>query len=256
MRNLLLTIRFVGTNYCGYQFQANAISVAERFQDAIEAIFGQRLPTIGCSRTDALVHANMFCISLKTESTIRCDNIIKALNTNLPYDIAVTGCKEVPLVFHARYDCTGKEYLYKIYNGTTRDPFYYNFAYHYRRPLNVDVLNSAAKGIIGTYDFAAFCSAGSKVTDTVRTVFGCDAYREGDLITIRVNGNGFLYNMVRIIAGTLLMADEKGLLAADIKDIIVSKNRIMAGITAPPCGLYLNRVFYDEKDTTIESNIT
>ncbi len=246
MRNLLLTLRFVGTNYCGFQVQKNGVTVAQRLQDAIEAVFGQRLLIKGCSRTDAMVHAYMFCVSFKTEKDIPCPAIIRALNANLPYDIAVYGCTEVPEGFHARYSCTGKEYLYKIDNGVSRDPFLHNLAYYYKHPLDVQVMDAAAKGVIGTCDFSAFCSAGSSVKDKVRTVYDCSVFREGSLVTVTVRGDGFLYNMVRIITGTLLLAAEKGLTAQDIQGIIASKERSNAGATAPPHGLYLNRVFYDE----------
>lgn len=246
MRNILLTLRFVGTNYCGFQVQKNGVTVAQRLQDAIEAVFGQRLPIKGCSRTDAMVHAYMFCVSFKTEKDIPCPAILRALNAHLPYDIAVYGCTEVPEGFHARYSCTGKEYIYKIDNGTARDPFLHQLAYYYKHPLNVQTMDTAAKGIIGTYDFSAFCSAGASVKDKVRTVYDCAVSREGSLVTVTVRGDGFLYNMVRIITGTLLLAAEKGLAAQDIHGIIVSKERSNAGPTAPPYGLYLNRVYYDE----------
>ncbi|SDM68386.1 tRNA pseudouridine(38-40) synthase TruA [Acetanaerobacterium elongatum] len=245
MRNLLLTIRFVGTSYCGFQVQKNGISVAQRLQDAIEAVFGERLPIKGCSRTDAMVHANMFCVSFKTEKGIACCRIVPALNAHLPNDIAVYGCKEVAKGFHARYSCTGKEYLYKIDNGAARNPFLQERAYYYKHRLDEQAMDAAAQGFIGTYDFSALCSAGSSVKDKVRTVYACSVTREGDLVTISISGDGFLYNMVRIVAGTLLWAGEKGLTAQDIKEIILSGDRSKAGPTAPPYGLYLNRVFYD-----------
>ncbi|MFA9380311.1 MAG: tRNA pseudouridine(38-40) synthase TruA, partial [Acetanaerobacterium sp.] len=197
MRSLLLYLRFVGTGYCGYQVQKNGVSITQRLQDAIETVFGARLPVKGCSRTDAGVHANMFCVSFQTESTIPCDAVVRALNTNLPYDIAVYDCKEAVLGFHARYDARGKEYCYKFDNGKTRNPFLHGLAYHCRYPLDEKVLNALAQGFVGTYDFAALCAAKSTVKDTVRTVSDCAVAREGDTVTFFVRGDGFLYNMVR-----------------------------------------------------------
>ena len=244
MRNLLITIRYVGTAYCGYQVQQNGRSITAAVQDAIEAVFGARHDIKGCSRTDSGVHANMFCISFKTEKTIPCENIIKALNINLPADIAVYGCEEMPLDFHARYSCTGKEYIYVIDNSKHRNPFLADRAYHYPRHLDVQRMNTAAQLLAGTQDFKAFCSSGSKIIDTTRTVFSCSVEREGDLVTAKISGDGFLYNMVRIVAGTLIMISDKELPPQYMIEIIAGGDRKNAGITVPPHGLYLNEVYY------------
>lgn len=246
VRGLLLYLRFVGTNYCGSQVQPNGVSVMQRLQDAIEGVFGARLPIKCCSRTDSGVHANMFCVGLVTEKSIPCAAVVRALNANLPYDMAVYDCREVPPTFHARYDAKGKEYIYKIDNAPVRNPFYHGLAYHYRRPIDEQALDALSKGFVGTQDFRALCAAHSGVKDTVRTVQECEVTRDGELVVFRVQGDGFLYNMVRIMVGTLIRTDETSGTAGDIRDIIQSGDRSRAGFTAPAHGLYLNKVFYDQ----------
>lgn len=153
-------------------------------------------------------------------------------------------CKEVSEDFHARYSVKSKEYVYKLYNGKIRNPFYNNYAYHYRYPINVEYLNEQAKAFIGTYDFSGFCSSNSDVEDTVRTVKSFNVSRDGDMVYFTVEADGFLYNMVRIMVGTLIFINEGKIKADELKSIIESKNRKRAGKTAPPQGLYLNRVNY------------
>ncbi len=246
MRGLLLFLRFVGTNYCGSQVQPNGVTVMQRLQDAIEAVFGARLPIKCCSRTDSGVHANMFCVSLVAEKTLPCASVVRALNANLPYDMAVYDCREVPPAFHARYDAQGKEYVYKIDNGAVRNPFYHGLSYHYRRPIDARALDSLCGGFVGTQDFRALCAAHSGVKDTVRTVRECEVTRDGELVVFRVRGDGFLYNMVRIMVGTLIRTDETGGCEGNIREIIRSCDRTRAGFTAPAHGLYLNKVYYDQ----------
>ena len=244
MRHLLLTLRYRGTNYHGFQVQQNALSVAQVVQDAVEAVFGARLDVKGCSRTDAGVHANRFALALRTESGIPCDAVVRAMNVRLPEDIAVTGCREVPEEFHPRYSCTGKRYLYKIYNSPVRDPFLSGVALHWKYPLDENAMDAAARQFIGTHDFAAFCSAGGSVEDTVRTITAASVAREGALVTFSVTGGGFLYNMVRIMTGTLLEVSRGALAPSDIPRILAGRDRAAAGPTAPPHGLYLDAVFY------------
>lgn len=244
MRNLLLTIKYDGSGYHGWQVQKNAVSVQEVFQNAVEKVFLKRLDVKGCSRTDAGVHANMYCLTLKTDMNISCDGVIFALNTHLPNDISVVGCREVSEDFHPRYSCKSKEYIYKIYNGKIRDPFYSKYAFHYRYTLDEEYLNRECKAFIGTYDYRGFCSAKSDVEDTVRTVKNFEVWRDGDMVYFRVEADGFLYNMVRIMAGTLLFVSEGKIGPGELADIIRSKNRKAAGRTAPPQGLYLNKINY------------
>lgn len=244
MRNLLLTIKYDGSGYHGWQVQKNAVSVQEVFQNAVEKVFLKRLDVKGCSRTDAGVHANMYCLTLKTDMNISCDGVIFALNTHLPNDIAVVGCREVSEDFHPRYSCKSKEYIYKIYNGKIRDPFYSKYAFHYRYTLDEEYLNRECKAFIGTYDYRGFCSAKSDVEDTVRTVKNFEVWRDGDMVYFKVEADGFLYNMVRIMAGTLLFVSEGKIGPGELADIIRSKSRKTAGRTAPPQGLYLNKINY------------
>ena len=197
MRNLALRLMYDGTDFHGWQVQPNGITVQECLQDAVEKILGVRESITGCSRTDAGVHANDFCCTLRTESSIECCRLTGALNAVLPDCVAVKSCKEVPLDFHPRYDCKSKRYLYRIWNSQTKNPFLTNYAWHYKSKLDADVLNEQAKQFIGTHDFAGFCSSGSSVEDTVRTIYDCGVVRNGDEVDFddrtpqgdRVNGD-------------------------------------------------------------------
>lgn len=244
MRNLLLTVSYDGSSYHGWQIQKNALTVQEVFQNAVSKVFCETPEIKGCSRTDSGVHANMYCVSFKTEKNINNENVIRALNTYLPKDIAVLQCIEMPLDFHARYNVKSKEYIYKLYNGKIRNPFLEKYAFQYRYPIDAEYLNEEAKAFIGTYDFSGFCSAHSGVNDTVRTVKDFKVWRENDMVYFKVEADGFLYNMVRIMVGTLLFISEGKIKKGALKNIILSKNRKSAGKTAPPQGLYLNKVNY------------
>lgn len=248
MRNLLFNISYNGTNYHGYQVQNNAVTIAEVLQDAIEKVIKIRENIIGCSRTDSKVHANSYYFNMKTDNTIPADKFVIALNSVLPDDICVNSCVEVSLDFHARYNCKFKEYIYKIWNFDKKNPFLKDLALHYKEHLDEKILDEYAKEYIGTYDFKAFCSSGSKEMDTVRTIYYAGVKREGNLIIFTVKGDGFLYNMVRIMVGTLLEIYQKNLDKSVIKEIINSKDRTKAGKTAKPQGLYLNKVFYGEEN--------
>ncbi len=244
MRNLLFTIKFNGADYHGWQVQENAVTVQQTVQDALESIIGKRENIVGCSRTDSGVHANMYCFNMRTGSALGCGDFIRAMNAKLPETIAVTGCREVPFDFHARYDCLAKQYVYRIYNSSIPDPFEAGRSLRYKYPLDAAILDKQAKDFIGTYDYRAFSAAGSSVKDTVRTVTHASVTREGDTVTFTVEGNGFLYNMVRIMTGTLLYISRGKIPEGTIKEIIASGDRERAGITAPPEGLYLNEVIY------------
>ena len=244
MRQILLKIRYLGTTYHGWQVQENAVSVQERLQDAVEAIFGERLDVTGCSRTDAGVHANMYCCTLRTESDIDCFRLQGALNAKLPDDISVFSCEDVDADFHPRYSCTAKQYIYKINNSAAPDPFLEGRALHYKPHIDADMLNRAARDFVGTHDFSSFCGAKSELEDLTRTVYEASVTRDGDLVTFFVTGDGFLYNMVRIMVGTLLFINEGKIAPDAIPSIIEKRDRSAAGKTAPACGLYLNEVFY------------
>ena len=247
MPNVLLTIKYIGTHYHGWQVQKNALSVQEVLQDAIEDLYGERLDVKGCSRTDTGVHANMFCVSYFAPFYAGEYKTVSALNNRLPSDIKAYRCQIVPDDFHARYSAVGKEYVYYIYDEKYPDPFLSDYALHYRQKLDEKVMNLAAAHFIGTHDFAGFCSSKSDVENTVRTIHSCSVVRENSLIIIKISGDGFLYNMVRIIVGTLIDVARGKKKVEKIPDIILSKQRSLAGKTAPAKGLFLNKVFYGEK---------
>ena len=241
---LMLTLSYDGTDFHGWQVQRGGdITVQSTLQKAIFEVCGRMLPVTGCSRTDSGVHANEF-VCHTDMINIPCDRLPLALNTRLPRTVAVKSAKEVPCDFHARYSCKGKEYIYKILNSKIRDPFLEGKVMLYPKRLDTDALSSLSSAFCGKKDFRAFMAQGSKIEDTVRTVHYCDVSRNGDIVTLRIAADGFLYNMVRIIAGTFILAAEKNLSKADIEGIIASCDRRNAGVTAPPCGLYLNKVFY------------
>ncbi|MBR5246967.1 MAG: tRNA pseudouridine(38-40) synthase TruA [Clostridia bacterium] len=244
MRNLLLTLRYDGTSFHGWQIQPNGNTVQEELCNAFRNLSGNDENIIGCSRTDAGVHANMFCCNVRTECNVPSEKISDALNFYLPPEISVYGCEDVDYEFHARYDCKGKEYVYLIYNGKYRNPFYENKAMFYPYEIDAEMLNNEAKDFIGVHDFSAFCSVGTSVTDKTREIYDCKVSRNGELVEIRVSGNGFLYNMVRIIVGTLLDIQKGKIEKGSISEIIESCDREKAGVTAVAQGLYLNKVFY------------
>ena len=246
MRTIKLTLRYDGSAFHGWQFQPNCITVEEELKKALFQILREDIKIQSCSRTDAGVHANMFVCSFRMESERPTDKIILGLNAVLPETVAVYGCEDVDEDFHARYSAVGKEYIYKIWNGKERNPFVRNYALHFPRKLDEKLLNEQAKDFIGTYDFSSLCASGATVQSKVRTVFVASVERDGDFVIFKVTGDGFLYNMVRIMAGTLLDISDGKIEKDKIKEIILSKDREKAGKTAPPEGLYLNRVFYDK----------
>lgn len=247
MRNLLLTIAYNGAGYHGWQVQENAHSVQAAFQEALHTVLAQPVDIKACSRTDTGVHARQFCISCKTASQIPVQRMPLALNRHLPPDIGVLDCREVPMDFHARYSCKGKEYQYEIWNTRLRDPFLSGRVLHYWQRLEEDLLDRAARQFIGTYDFTSFCTLDSReMGDMCRTVFDAGVTRSGNRVVFTVSANGFLYNMVRIMVGTLLRVQQGKYRVEDIAEIIAAKSRKRAGPTAPACGLYLNRVFYED----------
>ena len=246
IRNIKLILSYDGSAYHGWQIQKNADTVQQRLADACERILGERVTVHGCSRTDSGVHANEFHCNFRTESKTDIFKIKKGLNAVLPDDIAVISCEDVPKDFHSRFDAKGKEYVYMVWNAEHKNPFLTNRALHYPYRLDCELLDEQCKDYIGTFDFSAFCSSGSSVTDTVRTITDFKVRRDGNLVVFSVRGNGFLYNMVRIMVGTLLEINSGKLPKGSIKDIILSKDRNNAGITAKAQGLYLNKVFYDD----------
>lgn len=248
-----MAVRYVGTNYCGYQVQPNGPTIQAALNAAAEALFGFPCDIVGCSRTDSGVHAECFCATVARkgrdglETSVPVDKIPRALCRYLPPDIAVWAARWVPESFHPRYDVIEKAYTYRIWNRHERDPFLADRAWHYPCPIGeaqLAAMQDAAARYVGTHDFAAFMAQGSSVSTTVRTVTHAAVAREGEIITFRVAADGFLYNMVRIMTGTLMAVAEGKLAPGDIDAILASGDRARAGITAPACGLYLSQVVY------------
>lgn len=245
MRTLLLALAYDGACFHGWQVQKNASSVQQTFQDAVERVLGERPDCKGCSRTDSGVHANCFCVSLRTAHPIPCERLQAALNHFLPESVSVLDIREAPQELHARYSCLGKEYEYRIWNARARNPFLRGRALHYYYPLDLGLLNEAARHFLGAHDFTSFCTLdGRDRGDLTRNVSSSRWRREGDSVIYTVAADGFLYNMVRILVGTQLYVAQGKLSPEELPRILAAKDRAQAGPTAPPQGLYLNRVFY------------
>lgn len=243
-RNIVLTLQYDGSFFHGWQTQPNGITVQQCMTEAARRITGKDVRITGCSRTDAGVHANMFVCTMKSETLIPCDKLKGAFNALLPESIAVTDCRDTYEEFHPRYDCKRKTYKYLLWNAEERNPFLVNRAYFYKYPVDENFLDSQAQAFIGKYDYSAFCASASSVEDKTRTVYSANVERDGSLVTFTFCGNGFLYNMVRIMTGTLLEIGSGKIPPDSLKNIILSKDRNKAGVTAPACGLYLDKVEY------------
>jgi len=244
MRNIKLIIEYDGTNYYGWQKQLHQKTIQETIENSIERITGEKVNIYGSGRTDRGVHATGQVANFFTESRIPSEKFKYAINSVLPKDIIISHSEEVDSTFHSRYSAKGKEYKYLIYNRETPSPILRNYAYYVPYELNFELMQEAAKDFIGTHDFAAFMSSGSSVKDTVRTIYDINLTRNNELIQLRVRGNGFLYNMVRIIVGTLVDIGIGKINSSCIPEILSSRDRQRAGHTAPPQGLYLEKVYY------------
>ena len=245
MRNIALRLMYDGTCYHGWQVQKKDVTVAETLETALSKICEHPVKVVGCGRTDAGVHALRYCANFKTDCTIPTDRIPLAANALLPFDIAVTDAADAPEDFNSILSCIKKEYIYKLYNRRIRDPFLNNRACFYPSLLNVERMKEAAKFFEGTHDFRAVRSVGTETATTVRTVFWCEVENEGDMISMRICADGFLYNMVRAIMGTVVYAGLGKLEPKDIPSLLVDGDRRLAGPTMPPQGLYMSRVWYD-----------
>ena len=250
---ILFHVSFLGTKYCGYQIQPNGITIQQRLNEATKALFGYDCDVVGCSRTDSGVHANEFCVAVsqkgtnQIKTTIPIDRISQAIAPYLPDDISVMRAELVEDSFHPRYDVKYKEYVYRIWNAPQKNPFLQDRTWHYPKQISEEALqkmNEAAAHWIGTHDFSSYMAADSKITDAVRTIYEAEIVRQGDVIEFRVSANGFLYHMVRILMGTLISVAEGRISPMEIDEITQAKDRACAGITAPACGLFLNRVVY------------
>lgn len=244
MHNIKLVIEYDGTGFHGWQSQLNASAVQDEVKKAIEALTGQECELTGASRTDTGVHALGQVANFITDSKIPPDKYIFALKPFLPEDIVIKKSVEVPLDFHSRYCAKGKRYKYLIYNSETASALLRNRAWHVPYKLDFAAMSRAASHFIGIYDFSAFKATGSSAKTAVRTIADTTLSSEGDLISLTISGNGFLYNMVRIIAGTLVEVGSGKIVADSIQDIIASGDRKRAGVTAPAQGLYLEEIFY------------
>jgi tRNA pseudouridine38-40 synthase len=241
-------IKYLGTAFHGFQVQPEHRTVQGELNFALNQAFGLPCKVTGCSRTDAGVHANEFCLTVECEGgTIPAEKLPVAVSRFLPNDLSLFYAEECNNNFHPRYDVIEKEYLYRIINSPIFDPFEYGRAWFVSRPVTdegIDRMEKACKHFIGKFDFSTFMAEGSDITDTVRTVTALSVEKNGNLIEIRISADGFLYNMVRIIVGTLIEVAFGRLSVEDIPHIIASCDRSKAGMTAPACGLYLNHVSY------------
>lgn len=244
MRNIKAYMTYRGTAYHGFQRQINAVGVQNVTEDILSRILSAKTVINGCSRTDTGVHANEYCFSFKTENSIPCEKLIRGMNALLPDDIAVLSMEDAAPDFHARYSCIGKEYIYLILNREVKAPFFTDLALHYPYELKLDEMREAASHFVGTHDFTSFCGTANQKDDPVRTIEYFDIIKNENLVKLVVKGDGFLYNMVRIMAGTLLSVSEGKFSADDIPEILEGRNRTLAGRTAQPHGLYLNKIFY------------
>ncbi len=245
--NIALSLSYVGTKYHGWQLQKNGASIQETVTNAINKLLRCDTYLSGVGRTDAGVHARRYVANFKADCSIPLDRLPLALGAQLPEDIAVNGAVMVPDDFDARFQCTKKEYAYYVYPSKMRDPFLTDRAYRYAYPLDAARMQAGAQYFVGRHDFNAVRSVGTPVKSTVRTIFWCEVEQNADgLICIRVCGDGFLYNMVRAISGTLLYVGSGKFAPEDVSKILESCDREQAGPTLPACGLFMNRLWYDD----------
>lgn len=241
----LLELSYSGVNYSGFQIQPNAKTIAGELTRASKLLFGTDCKVQGCSRTDAGVHAKQFFASVHlpdSANKVPVDRIPAAINCLLPYDIAVRSAKIAPDGYNPRFETASKEYKYVIYNKPDKNPFFHKLKLPYPHPLDERMLNEQAKDYIGEHDFTSFMAVSSDVATTVRHVYDASVTREGDDVIFTVSANGFLYNMVRIMTGTLLYISEGKIEKGGIPKVTEAKNRACAGLTVPPDGLYLSKV--------------
>lgn len=246
MRRILLCVAYDGTGYAGWQYQNNVSTIEGELNKALSSLCDEEIQVIGASRTDAGVHSLSSMCVFDTESTIPAERFSFAVNTKLPDDIRVVWSKEVESDFHPRHRLTEKTYEYHIYNGEFMPPTRRLYAYQERRPLDIEKMNEAGKVLIGEHDFKSFCAAGAMVETTVRTVTAVSVRKEDSEVIISVSGNGFLYNMVRIISGTLLKVGIGEWNPERVKAALEACDRQAAGPTLPANGLILKSFVFIE----------
>jgi tRNA pseudouridine38-40 synthase len=243
-RTLKLTIAYDGTEFHGFQRQANAVTIQQVLEERLAKIFGHPVKVTGAGRTDAGVHAYGQVVSLKTTGSIPTDRVAVAARSVLPDAIVVTAAEEAPAGFNARYAAKSKIYLYRLHSGDAPDPFLRNYAWHMAETPDAAAMDAAARLVVGRHDFSAFRAAGGAPVNPVRTILDASCRRDGRLTEFSFWGTGFLYHMVRNLVGTLVDVGFGRLSADDFAAILASRDRKKAGITAPPQGLYLKEVLY------------
>ncbi|MEC2057977.1 tRNA pseudouridine(38-40) synthase TruA [Peribacillus psychrosaccharolyticus] len=245
MHRIKCTISYDGTMFAGYQVQPDKRTVQSELETALARMHkGQGVKVTASGRTDAGVHAKGQVIHFDTPYTVPVKNWQRGLNSLLPDDIAVVKAEVVEDTFHARFDATAKEYRYFVSRSAQKDPFRKNYMYNFPFPLDLELIKQAISHLLGTHDFTSFCSAKTEVVDKVRTIHEIELYEEGDVLVFRFRGNGFLYNMIRILMGTLLEIGNGKLISSMVPEILQSKDRSAAGRTVPGQGLYLWEVEY------------
>lgn len=245
MKRVKMIVAYDGTNYKGWQVQPNGITIEEVLNKKLSELLGEEIVVSGASRTDSGVHSMGNVAIFDTNTRMPADKISFALNQRLPEDIVVQGSCEVPLDWHPRYQNSTKTYEYRILNRTFRMPTRRLDTYFYHYPLDVKKMQQAAAHLVGEHDFKSFCAVGAQVKTTVRTIYACEVEKNEDIITIRVTGNGFLYNMVRIIAGTLIRVGGGEIAPEQMPEILAACDRAAAGPTAPAHGLTMMGIVYE-----------
>ena len=246
MRNICLVISYVGTKYSGFQVQKNGLSIQEVLESAIENVTHESVRITPSGRTDAGVHALAQMVNFKTNSTIPADKFYIPLNQILPQDIRVMSSCEVSLKFDARKCAKRKTYEYKIYTGQVLPALDADRVLHYPKSLDINKMQQACKLIVGEHDFSAFVSSGASTLTTIRKIYSCSVKRSGEYLTFSITGNGFLYNMVRILVGTILEVGRNKKSINDFKKLLAGGERRLAGKTVSACGLYLKKVLYSK----------
>ena len=245
MKRIAMKLRYLGTNYHGWQRQPNEVTVQEVLENALSDVCGEEIRVVGCGRTDAGVSAYQYCVSFDSATRIPLQRMPLAVNAHLPADIAVQAAVEAPAGFNAISSCVKKMYIYQIHNSRIRDPFVTPFSYPYPTPLDVSRMAEAASAFIGTHDFAAVRNVGTETKTTVRTMYNCNVHQDKDSIAIYMTADGFLYNMARTIAGTILYAAIGKLELGEIPALLKCGDRGQMGPTLPPEGLMLANLWYE-----------
>lgn len=246
-RKILLTVAYDGSGYHGWQKQQDKTypTVQEAFEQALSSFFGEEVVCVGASRTDRGVHALGQRATIEVDTTVPTEKIPLALHSFLPEDIVVVDALDVDEDFHPRFHCVCKTYAFKIYNAKFRNPIYRKYSEFNHKKLDIIAMNDAAQVLVGKHDFKSFAASGFSAKTSTRTIFGISVERKGEFVVIKVTGDGFLYNMVRIIAGTLIMVGEGKITKPQLEEILLSCDRTKAGKTAGPEGLTLVEIKYE-----------